>query len=281
MTLLDMVKRRFARPPEPVRAAVEATPDSDERVLAWGSLVRDEGWLVATTRGLRVVNAAGGEAAALLPWHEVGHARWAATADGGGSFTITPLTEVEPGVQARLAPRRHALSEPGELPQEVRRRVDRTVVSQPALPAARTGAGSCSWRADCPVRRPRSGPSSSTTTSTAPTRWRATRPRGELAAASPPSSPTETAGQRGGVAAHLRLDRGQHVVGARLRHAGDALQARVVLRLGPRPADLLVALASRPGRRARSRRRSRRGRTASPRGDLLVGLDGLAGERYP
>ena len=34
MTLLDAVKRRFARAPEPVRAAVEATPDADERVLA-------------------------------------------------------------------------------------------------------------------------------------------------------------------------------------------------------------------------------------------------------
>jgi hypothetical protein len=129
VSLLDQVKRRFARPPEPVRGAVEATPDADERVLAWGSLVRDEGWLVATTRGLRVVNAAGGEAAALLPWHEVGHARWAATADGGGTFTITPLTEVEPGVQARVAPRRHMLSDPGELPQEVRRRVDGTIVT--------------------------------------------------------------------------------------------------------------------------------------------------------
>ena len=134
MTLLDAVKRRFARAPEPVRAAVEATPDADERVLAWGSLVRDEGWLVATTRGLRLVNAAGGEAAPLLPWHEVGHARWAATADGGGTFTITPLTEVEPGVQARSAPRRHALSDPGELPQEVRRRVDRTVITSQRFP---------------------------------------------------------------------------------------------------------------------------------------------------
>jgi hypothetical protein len=134
MSLLDLLKRRFAQPPEPVRAAVEATQDADEEVLAWGVLVRDEGWLVATTRGLRVVNAAGGEAAALLPWHEVGHARWAATADGGGSFTITPLTEVEPGVQARLAPRRHALSDPGDLPQEVRRRVDRTVVTSQRFP---------------------------------------------------------------------------------------------------------------------------------------------------
>jgi hypothetical protein len=134
MSLLDLVRRRFARPPDPVRAAVEGTPDTDERVLAWGSLARDEGWLVATTRGLRVVDTAGREGAAPLPWHEVGHARWAATADGGGTFTITPLTEVEPGVQARLPPRRHALSDSGELPQEVRRRVDRTVVTSQRFP---------------------------------------------------------------------------------------------------------------------------------------------------
>jgi len=134
MSLLDLVRRRFARPPEPVRAAVEATPDPDERVLAWGTLVRAGGWLVATTQGLRVVDPAGAEAAPLLPWHEVGHARWAATADGGGTFTITPLTEVEPGVQARLAPRRHALADSGELPQEVRRRVDRTVVTSQRFP---------------------------------------------------------------------------------------------------------------------------------------------------
>jgi hypothetical protein len=134
VTLLDVVKRRFARPPEPVRAAVQATPDPGERVLAWGALVREEGWLVATSLGLRVVNGTGGESAALLPWHEIGHARWAATADGGGTFTITPLTEVEPGVQARLAPRRLALSDPGELPVEVRRRVDRTIVTSQRFP---------------------------------------------------------------------------------------------------------------------------------------------------
>ncbi len=140
MTLLDLVKRRFARPPEPVRAAVDATPDADERVLAWGSLVRDEGWLVATTRGLRVVSTTGSEAAALLPWHEVGHARWAATADGGGSFTITPLTEVEPGVQARLPAQRHVLRDAGELPGTLRTRVDRTVVDSQRHPLPTGGS---------------------------------------------------------------------------------------------------------------------------------------------
>jgi hypothetical protein len=55
VSLLDQVKRRFARPPEPVRVAVLASTDPDERVLAWGTLARDEGWLVATSRGLRIV----------------------------------------------------------------------------------------------------------------------------------------------------------------------------------------------------------------------------------
>ena len=132
MSLIDAVRRRFARAPEAVRAAIGATGDPDEDVLAWGELVREEGWLVATTRGLRLVHTAGAEA--LLPWHEVGSARWTGTADGGGSFTVTPLTEVEPGVQARMPPRRHALSDAGELPAVVRSRVDRTVVDSRRVP---------------------------------------------------------------------------------------------------------------------------------------------------
>ena len=140
MSLIDVVKRRFARPPEPVRMAVEATSDADERVLAWGTLVRDEGWLVATSMGFRMVDQAGGESGALLPWHEVASSRWNPTADGGGSFTVTPLTEVEPGVQARLAPRRHALSDAGELPAVVRERVDRTVVTSQRFPLPDRGS---------------------------------------------------------------------------------------------------------------------------------------------
>ncbi|MGY2085793.1 hypothetical protein [Blastococcus sp. SYSU DS0539] len=130
MTLLDGLRRRFARPPEAVRAAVAADPD--ERVLAWGLLARDAGWLVATSRGLRTIDAAGG--AEVLPWHEVGHARWAATNDGGGSFTVTPLTEVEPGVQARQPAVRHVLTDAGDLPAVVRRRVDQTIVTSRRIP---------------------------------------------------------------------------------------------------------------------------------------------------
>ena len=138
MTLLDRVRQRFARPPEPVRAVVLASADPDERVLAWGALVREEGWLVATSRGLRRVPAhlalpQAGEVG-VLPWHEVGTARWTATGDGGGRFEVTPLTEVEPGVQARLPIERYALADAGGLPPVVRRRVDQTVVDSRRAP---------------------------------------------------------------------------------------------------------------------------------------------------
>jgi hypothetical protein len=138
VTLVERVRRRFSRPPELVRAVVLASADPDERVLAWGSLVRDEGWLVATSRGLRRVPAdlPLPEAAdvAVLPWHEVASARWTATGDGGGRFEVTPLAEVEPGVQARLPVQRHALGDAGDLPAVVRRRVDQTVVASRRSP---------------------------------------------------------------------------------------------------------------------------------------------------
>ena len=140
MSLLDRVRSRFARPPEPVRAVVAAA--ADERVLAWGERV-DGGWTVATSRGLRVVPADLELPAAadvpLLSWHEIGTARWSA-AGSGGTFTVTPLVEVEPGVQARLAPQRHVLREAGELPGVLRSRVDRTVVTSQRHPLPTGGA---------------------------------------------------------------------------------------------------------------------------------------------
>ena len=137
MSLLDRVRQRFTRPPELVRAVVQAAPDPDERVLAWGTLVRDGGWLVATSRGLRRVPGGlalpqAGEVG-VLPWHQVGTARWTATGDGG-RFEVTPLTEVEPGVHARLPVERHALADAGGLPPVVRRRVDQTVVVSRRVP---------------------------------------------------------------------------------------------------------------------------------------------------
>jgi hypothetical protein len=136
MSLLDQVKRRFARPPEPVRVAVLASTDPDERVLAWGTLARDEGWLVATSRGLRIVplEVTSVTDAEVLPWHEVAEARWSATTDGGGSFRVTALREVEPGVQARQPERRHVLDDAGDLPAVVRRRVNQTVVASQRSP---------------------------------------------------------------------------------------------------------------------------------------------------
>jgi hypothetical protein len=138
VSLFERVRERFARPPEPVRAAL--AEDAEERVLAWGERV-DGGWTVATSRGLRVVPAEGGDAGPvpLLAWHEVGTARWSA-AGAGGTFLITPLVEVEPGVQAREAPQRHVLREAGGQPGVLRTRVDRTVVTSQRHPLP-TGGG--------------------------------------------------------------------------------------------------------------------------------------------
>jgi hypothetical protein len=134
VSLAEVLKRRFARPPEQVRAVVGASIDPDERVLAWGVLAREAGWLVATSRGLRVVPSVPSEDdAPLLRWHEIGHAKWSA-ADDGGSFTVTALTEVEPGVQARLPAQRHVLTDAGGLPSVVRQRVDETVVASQRSP---------------------------------------------------------------------------------------------------------------------------------------------------
>jgi hypothetical protein len=135
VSLIDQFKRRFARPPEPVRVAVLAS-DADERVLAWGALARGQGWLVATSRGLRVVppEVTSVEQLEVLRWHEVGSARWTATNDGGGSFEVTPLAEVEPGVQARLPITRYLLTDAGDLPAVVRKRVDQTVVASQRAP---------------------------------------------------------------------------------------------------------------------------------------------------
>jgi hypothetical protein len=136
VSLLDNVKRRFARPPEPVRTAVLASTDLDERVLAWGTFARDGGWLVATSSGLRVVPpvVTSVEDAEVLPWHLIGSAKWLATSDGGGRFEVVRLTEVEPGVQARQPEVRHILSDAGDLPAVVRRRVDQTVVASQRSP---------------------------------------------------------------------------------------------------------------------------------------------------
>jgi len=122
VSVLRRLVQRFGRPPAEVTAAAGGAD-----VLAWGGRT-DGGWLVATSAGLQAVP--GGE---LLPWHLVGHARWSA-AETGGSFTVTPLVEVEPGVQARGPVTQHVLDDAGELPAVVRRRVDQSVVASKRHP---------------------------------------------------------------------------------------------------------------------------------------------------
>jgi len=140
--IIEKVKARFTPAPEPVRAVVAASSDADERVLAWGALVHG-GWLVATSRGLRTVPAdlelPAAADVAVLPWHEVGTARWAAAGEGG-TLTVVPLTEVEPGVQARLPAQRYVLRAAGELPGTLRTRVDRTVVNSQRHPLPTGGS---------------------------------------------------------------------------------------------------------------------------------------------
>lgn len=140
MSLVDLVRRRFARPPDRVRTVVASSADPAERVLAWGVLARGRGWLVATSFGLRTVPADEASDGEVLRWHEIGSARWKGTADGGGSFTVVPLAEVEPGVQSRLPEIRYVLADRGDLPAMVRRRVDQTVVASRRTPLPNGGA---------------------------------------------------------------------------------------------------------------------------------------------
>ena len=135
MSLIERLMKRFTRAPEAVRAAIAAIGDPEERILAWGTLDRHGVWLVATSRGLRTVQAQeDGTGAGLLPWHEVGHAKWTTGPADGQALTVTPLAEVEPGVQARQPVRRYVLADAGELPAVVRRRVDETVVASQRSP---------------------------------------------------------------------------------------------------------------------------------------------------
>lgn len=128
MNLVRRLVQRFGRPPSQVAAAA-----GSEEVLAWGRY-RDGGWLAATSAGLRSVPIGpDDEDSVVLPWHLVGHARWAA-AESGGTFHVTRLVEVEPGVQARGPADRHVLTDAGELPGVLRRRVDQTVVASQRHP---------------------------------------------------------------------------------------------------------------------------------------------------
>jgi len=207
--------------------------DPDERVLAWGELVAGS-WLVATRRGLRVADGD------VLPWHRIGTARWTAAGEGG-TFTVVPLVDVEPGVQTREAPLRFVLRSAGELPAVLRTRVDRTVVTSQRHPLPTGGAvllvarrvpGQAvrEWTVVSDDDAGRDDPAARAVA------------RERLAAAVDADDP---AGEPGsvvtGVGPNPGLDRVDGGVGAGLGHAGGGLQARVVLGRGVEPADLLIA----------------------------------------
>ena len=96
-----------------------------EHVVAWAP--HERGYLVATTRGLWLPDFA-----ERLGWHEIHKATWT-----GQELTILPSRQVsEAGsgpdapadVVADAEPALFRLSDPGELPHEVRVRVTRSVV---------------------------------------------------------------------------------------------------------------------------------------------------------
>lgn len=114
--------RRQAALPAHVRGWLEL----DERVLTFVSTPSDD-LVVATTRGLRIVEHAAaakhpGPPGRILAWEMIVSARW-----GGGALTVTAAEEVSPQLLIRLPPLTLALPEPGDLPRVVRQRVDRSV----------------------------------------------------------------------------------------------------------------------------------------------------------
>jgi hypothetical protein len=111
----DLVKRR---PKLPVDAGV--TLDADERVIAWAR-TPDDGYVVATNRGLRLPTRP-----SRLGWHEIHKAVWS-----GRELAVTPagviaerdgFTEV-----ADLPVETVLLIEPGDVPEQVRARVNGSV----------------------------------------------------------------------------------------------------------------------------------------------------------
>jgi hypothetical protein len=106
--LLERFRR--GRPPAEAVARLER----DERVTAWGR--GDSGVVIATPRGLWPPS---GE---RVGWDEIHKARWDA-----GVLTVIRGVEVAPGVREDAPPLRYVLAEPGNLPDEVRTRVTRSV----------------------------------------------------------------------------------------------------------------------------------------------------------
>ena len=137
MSLLDKVKRRFARPPEPVRVAVLASADPDERVLAWGALVA----------GRRLARRHLARAAGRAARGHLGRRRRGAALarDRLGEVARRPPTAAAASRSSgwprssracRRGSRRSGTcsTDAGDLPAVVRRRVDQTVVASQRSP---------------------------------------------------------------------------------------------------------------------------------------------------
>jgi hypothetical protein len=108
----------FRRRPK-LPAALRPPLDSDERVLAWAA-VADTAAVVATNRGVWLPDRG------RLGWHQIHKAAWS-----GRELRITPaeVAEERPGytVQIDAPVLTYLLLEPGELPDQVRARVTRSV----------------------------------------------------------------------------------------------------------------------------------------------------------
>jgi hypothetical protein len=110
---------KFLRRRPKLPAALRPALDHDERVLAWAA-VSDDQVLVATNRGLWLPDRG------RLGWHEIHKAAWS-----GRELRITPaeVAERRDGytVQVDGPVLGYLLLDPGELPDQVRTRVTRSV----------------------------------------------------------------------------------------------------------------------------------------------------------
>ncbi len=118
----------------------------DERVIGWATVVgEDDAWVVATNRGLRLPGRAD-----LLGWHEIHKAAWL-----GNRLTIVPGVEIRRAavdsaatdgavVDYRVTVDGDAivvrLAKPGNVPDQVRRRVTNSVASTSHHPMPGGGA---------------------------------------------------------------------------------------------------------------------------------------------
>jgi hypothetical protein len=109
----------FLRRRPSIPAGLKPPLESEERVLTWAA-ISDQEILVATNRGLWLP---GGE---RLGWHEIHKAAWS-----GRELRLTPaeVAQERPGYSVLVdgPVTTYLLLEPGELPDQVRTRVTRSV----------------------------------------------------------------------------------------------------------------------------------------------------------